>query len=123
MIAVTYPNLQTVLSPQGEFAIPATQYHADGYDAETRTIFEFYGDYWHGNPKFSNTITDPKAKELSVSRFLKTIQRKQILISMGYKYVDIWEDSWKNIIKLVSNAKLAWKKRKYLSQNINNPES
>ena len=26
-------------------------YHPDGFDPITNTIYEFYGDYWHGNPK------------------------------------------------------------------------
>jgi hypothetical protein len=112
MISVTYPDLQTVLSSEGEFGVPNTNYHVDGYDPITNTIFEFYGDYWHGNPKLSNTITDPKAREVAQSRFLKTQQRKQILISMGYNYVDIWEDSWKMAIKLLSRAKITRKQKK-----------
>jgi len=26
----------------------------DGYDVETNTVYEFLGDYWHGNPKIFN---------------------------------------------------------------------
>ena len=25
-------------------------YLVDGYNDKTKTIYEFYGDYWHGNP-------------------------------------------------------------------------
>ncbi len=40
----------------GEYQIPGTRYKADGYCSETNTIYEFHGDYWHGNPsKFSPT--------------------------------------------------------------------
>lgn len=34
----------------GEFRIPNTKYSADGYCKETNAIYEFHGDYWHGNP-------------------------------------------------------------------------
>ena len=33
---------------QGEFRIPDTRYTVDGYDATTRTVYEFHGCYWHG---------------------------------------------------------------------------
>lgn len=29
-------------------------YKFDGYCKETNTVYEFYGDYWHGNPKKYN---------------------------------------------------------------------
>ena len=34
----------------GEYKIPNTRLKADGYCKETNTIYEFHGDYWHGNP-------------------------------------------------------------------------
>lgn len=34
----------------GEFLIPGTSFYADGYDSTTNTIYEFYGDVYHGNP-------------------------------------------------------------------------
>ena len=33
-----------------EFKIPNTRFKADGFCKETNTIYEFHGDYWHGNP-------------------------------------------------------------------------
>ena len=32
----------------GEHHIPGTRYSVDGYDADTNTVHEFYGCYWHG---------------------------------------------------------------------------
>ena len=29
-------------------AIRGTRYHVDGYDAETRTCYEYNGCFWHG---------------------------------------------------------------------------
>jgi hypothetical protein len=34
---------------------------ADGFDPKTNTIYEFYGDFWHGNPKiFRTTDINPR---------------------------------------------------------------
>jgi hypothetical protein len=38
----------------GEYKIPKTKYKADGYCKETNTIYEYHGDYWHGNPTIFN---------------------------------------------------------------------
>jgi hypothetical protein len=35
----------------GEYKIPNTSYSLDGYDAKNNTVYEFHGDFWHGNPK------------------------------------------------------------------------
>ena len=32
-------------------------YIVDGYDSKTNTIYEFNGDFWHGNPNIYN-LTD-----------------------------------------------------------------
>ena len=54
------------------------------------TAYEFYGDYWHGNP---NTIhKNPKVAEL---RYKMTMEREMILKLMGIKVVSMWEDQWK----------------------------
>ena len=26
-------------------------YHVDGFEPKTNTVYEFNGDYWHGNPE------------------------------------------------------------------------
>jgi hypothetical protein len=38
----------------GEYKIPNTNFKADGYCKEINTIYEFHGDYWHGNPNRYN---------------------------------------------------------------------
>ena len=83
---------------EGEFKIPNTKYSADGYCQETNTIYEFHGDYWHGNPKkFNptdmNTITNKTYGEL----YQKTIKREQEIRDMGFNLVVIWESDWNKI--------------------------
>ena len=38
----------------------------DGYISETNTVYEFFGDFWHGNPnnfKYPHTKMNPVAKK------------------------------------------------------------
>ena len=34
-----------------EYRIPGTDFHVDGFDASTNTIYEFHGCFWHGCPR------------------------------------------------------------------------
>jgi len=69
-------------------------YSLDFYDETTNTIIEFYGDYWHMNPK--------KYKENDIPDFA---------VSYGkiYKAKDIWEHDTQrinNIKKTILNASI-----------------
>lgn len=60
------------------------------------TIYEFYGDYWHGNPKIysSDKLNTHNSKTFG-ELFSRTIQREQILKQSGYNLVSIWESDFK----------------------------
>jgi hypothetical protein len=67
----------------------------DGYIARTRTIIEFHGDFWHGNPKYYgssdwNDTTQCTFGEL----YRRTMLRMQELVSMGYTVQYIWESDF-----------------------------
>lgn len=68
----------------------------DAYDPITNTVYEFYGDYWHGNPNRykasqSNKLNGKTYGEL----FQRTIERETLIKSAGYKLITIWESDWK----------------------------
>lgn len=72
----------------------------DGYDPISNTIYEFYGDYWHGNPKIYhkddiNMANNKKFGEL----YQKTLEREYILKEAGYNLITIWESDWKKLSK------------------------
>ena len=70
----------------------------DGYDLKTNTIYEFLGDYWHGNPKnkrFSPNSIHPKLKIKYSTLFKKTMKKLEKLKNMGYNVKYIWEKDWK----------------------------
>lgn len=78
-----------------EFVIPTTKYRADGYCDATKTVYEFYGDYWHGNPnrydgEHINSVRNMTMGEL----YTETIRRENIIKNLGYNLITIWESDW-----------------------------
>lgn len=75
-------------------------FYIDGIDLENNIIYEFYGDFWHGNPEVYkqediNCVNGIRHGEL----YRKTIEREDYLKSLGYKIVSIWESEYKKIYK------------------------
>jgi len=68
------------------------KYIVDGYDDSNNIIYEFYGDYWHGNPKiYDPNIENTSNNKLFGDLYKITINREKELKSFGYKVVSIWE--------------------------------
>jgi len=68
-------------------------YYVDG--AIDNTIYEFLGDYWHGNPVLYkkediNEVTNTTFGQL----YDKTIARFDVLVNLGYSIKYIWENEW-----------------------------
>ena len=69
----------------------------DGYDPANKICYEYNGDWWHGNPakydpKDYNNIAHATFGEL----YKKTLEKKALLESAGYKVISIWESDYKN---------------------------
>lgn len=72
----------------------------DGYNYTTKTAYEFFGDYWHGNPKIYNGIKRNATNgELFSKLYQDTLDRINLIKSSGLKLVYIWEREWKEIKK------------------------
>jgi hypothetical protein len=72
-------------------------YIVDGFDPDTNTIYEFNGDFWHGNPnKFKPTDINPKVKKTYGELYEATLLKEQELKNAGYNLVSIWESDFKN---------------------------
>ena len=80
----------------------------DGYDPENKIIYEFLGDYFHGNPLLFKT--DEYNKRCHVTHgelYTQTIKRFDVLKSMGYTIKYVWEYDWKRYLKgLVKELKI-----------------
>lgn len=97
----------------GEFLIPNTNYKADGYCEETNTIYEFHGDYWHGNPKtFLPTEINKTINKTFGELYKNTLEKEQKIQDLGYNLVVIWEYEWNKI-----NKSMRFLQRKFKSNH------
>ncbi|MBU2527636.1 MAG: zinc-ribbon domain-containing protein [Bacteroidetes bacterium] len=72
-------------------------FRIDGFDPETLTVYEFLGDFWHGNPaRFDPQEVNPVNKETFGALHKKTIRRLELLRKEGYNVVFIWEYDFRN---------------------------
>lgn len=72
------------------------KYKVDAYNPISNTIYEFYGDYWHGNPiRFSDKNEINKNSKLTYNElYIRTINREKELLQLGYKIISIWESDF-----------------------------
>lgn len=72
-------------------------FRVDGFDPETLTVYEFLGDFWHGNPAVHNPDdTNTVNKKTFGALYKKTIRRLELLRKGGYNVVFIWEYDFRN---------------------------
>ena len=85
-----------------EYRIKNTKWKADGYCAETNTIFEFHGDFWHGNPKlYLETDKNNVSNKTMGYLYKKTLEREQKIKDLGYNLITMWEYDWTKINKSI----------------------
>jgi hypothetical protein len=82
---------------QYKIKINNKHFKVDGYDPLTNTIYEYYGDYWHGNPnKYNPNEINKRCKKTFGELYEETLQREKILKENGYNVVAIWENDLKS---------------------------
>ena len=77
-------------------------YKVDGFHKRTNTVYEFYGDNWHGNPDTTvgSNFVHPKLKkyktrESQASYLLASTGKRQLkLASAGYTVIYVWESDY-----------------------------
>ncbi len=65
------------------------------------TIYEFHGDYWHGNPNRYNPDDETYFGKSFGELYQKTIEREQMIKNMGFNLITIWESDWIKLNKYV----------------------
>jgi hypothetical protein len=86
----------------GEFKIPNVKYKVDGYCKETNTIYEFHGNYWHGNPKIYDSNKMNKTCNMTHGElYKKTLEKENIIKDLGYNLEVMWELDWTKINKSI----------------------
>ena len=72
----------------------------DGYDKATNTIYEFLGDYWHGNlNKYKLNSVNKKNKKTFGQLYNDTFIMLNKIKSFGYNVKYIWESDWEHFVK------------------------
>ena len=84
----------------GEYRITGTNFHVDGFDFTTNTVYEFHGCFWHGCPRCY-----PLRHESHLRHYDRTMQdvyettqqRTQQLRELGYHVIEMWECVWSRL--------------------------
>ena len=84
----------------GEYCIPGTNFHVDGFDASTNTIYEFHGCFWHGCPRCFPIRYESHLRHYNRTMqdvYETTQQRIQQFRELGYHVVEMWECDWSRL--------------------------
>ena len=84
----------------GEYCIPGTNFHVDGFDASTNTIYEFHGCFWHGCPRCFPIRYESHLRHYDRTMqdvYETTQQRIQQFRELGYHVVEMWECDWSRL--------------------------
>ena len=78
-----------------EVKIPGTSYKVDGLGSDGITVYEFLGDYWHGNLEvFDTEDVNAVTGDTYGALFDNTAERLLDIKSRGYKVIYIWENDY-----------------------------
>jgi hypothetical protein len=78
-----------------QFPIDSLRYIVDGFDVSTNTVYEFLGDYWHGNPKkFKSSHIITHTGKTCGQAYKYTFKRFYDIKKLGYDIKYIWESDW-----------------------------
>ena len=74
--------------------ISGTKYQVDGIDGST--VYEFLGDYWHGNPRTTDSNRPMCSSSTTTFGDLlsRTDRKFKRLKSLGYSVKYVWESDW-----------------------------
>jgi G:T-mismatch repair DNA endonuclease (very short patch repair protein) len=88
-------------------------YPVDGYDANTNTVYQFHGCYWHGHECWmTKNVKDQKWRETRQSKYDKTVKTTTLIQAQRYKVVEKWECHFRNEIRRNNKLKTFCDSRK-----------
>lgn len=105
-----------------EFRLPENLRRAvDGYDPITRTVYQFHGDFFHGNPKVYTESDYNQLRSMTFGQiFEESCRYDQEVIDLKYNLEIMWESDWKPVIaeenRIVREAKLAEKEKQKIKK-------
>ena len=81
----------------GEFSVKigGKKIFVDGYEPESKTIFQYYGCKWHGCP------CRKERNSLDEERYSKTIDLEEKMKEQGFKLISVWECEKPELKKMI----------------------
>ena len=75
----------------------------DGYNPDTNTVYQFHGDFWHGNPNvyICPIMWNKRVKKFMWELYKKTIEKEKSILDLGYKLVVKWETDKNETINIL----------------------
>ncbi|MFA5048414.1 MAG: hypothetical protein WC516_05335 [Patescibacteria group bacterium] len=77
-----------------EIKVNNRRFEFDGFDPTTNTVYEFYGDLFHGNPEIYNPDDKIFYGKTFGYLYKKIIERELFLKNAGFKLITIWENEF-----------------------------
>ena len=119
-LKVSTPDIRHILNhPDGEFYIPGSRefvggcgYHADGFSEIELMIYEYLGDFYHGNPALYKP--DDWCKWLKTTYgalYNNELKRRKFCEDSGFGYHSIWESEWHHGIRAIVQLQRKFKNR------------
>ena len=94
---LNYVNISNKSEVRQKYIKP---YKVDAYDIKTNTIYEFLGNYYHGNPTlFDLSDYNKKCHKTFGELYQRTFEKFKKLKSFGYNIKYIWELEWEKYKK------------------------
>ena len=95
-VRLSIPNIKHAGNSRGEKMIG--KFHVDGYDEFSKTVYEYYGCFYHGcNRCFDSTVKNPETKKRLIQSKKETLEREHQLKNLGYNIVTMWACHWKQL--------------------------
>lgn len=94
-----------------EYRIPGTSFRADGYSGDLHKVYEFLGDYYHGNPsKYPSTTCNTQVHQTMGELHKRTMERNQKIVDAGYTLEYIWQADFMHMIESAKVIQKHWRK-------------
>lgn len=107
---------------EGEFVFPEKmRWKCDGYIEATRTVFEFHGSYWHGDPSmYPQDQVHPQGKNGRTygDFFQATKAREAQIRAWGYTLLTVWESDWDRAVRAVVAVQKTWRARQQSAREV-----
>ena len=87
---------------QGEYLIPNSRYTVDGYDAQTNTVYELHGCFWHGCPECypNRSESHRRLEDRPMDEVYSCTQKKlQFQRDKSYNVIETSECEWSKMKK------------------------